>query len=207
MSGGNYDRVDAGEAMGRWPANVCLDEAAATLLDAEVGPVRSGIAVQRNGGGGKIFGGLKPNDRAQGIKPDAGYSDSGGPSRFFYCSKVSTKEREFGCDALSRKSAGECTERDDGSEGLASPRAGAGRPGGARNHHPTLKPIALTRWLASLIKPPTENATLLVPYSGAGSEMIGALHAGWPLVFGIENDADYVRIAHARLSAWREGTP
>lgn len=185
---------------GRWPANLVLDPEAGAILDGAVGNRPSRKSVTRNGGGGKIF------NRAdgQGAKPDGGYTDDGGPSRFFYCAKVSTREREYGCDALPRKSAGECTDRDDGSEGLSSPRAGAGRGGGARNHHPTLKPLALTRWLASLIKPPTADATLLVPYAGTGSEMIGALQAGWPVVLGIEGEAEYVEIANARIPAWTE---
>lgn len=179
----------------------CSDDCPIRILDAEVGERPSGKAVTRNGGGGKIFGGIAGNTKGHGARPDSGYSDGGGPSRFFYCAKVSTKERELGCESLPRRSAGECTDREDASAGLSSPRAGAGRTGGAHNHHPTLKPIALARWLASLIRPPTAEATLLVPYSGAGSEIIGALQAGWPLVYGIEGEADYVQIAHARVAA------
>ena len=131
-----------------------------------------------------------------------GYADSGGPSRFFYCSKVSTKEREAGCEGLALRSAGEVTGgREEGSEGLDNPRAGAGRTGGARNHHPTLKPLSLTTWLARLICPPSPGV-ILVPFAGAGSEMIGCLKAGWPAVFGIEREAEYVEIARARLAHW-----
>jgi hypothetical protein len=32
--------------------------------------------------------------------------------------------------------------------------------------------------------------------------MIGALQAGWDIVFGIEGEADYVQIADARIRAW-----
>lgn len=106
-------------------------------------------------------------------------------------------------------------DREEGSDGLSSPRAGAGRTSGSRNHHPTLKPLALTEYLARLVLPPNPGqlsfgsplpgATLLVPYSGAGSEIIGALRAGWPLVFGIEAEADYVEIAHARIAAAMAG--
>ena len=132
-----------------------------------------------------------------------GYADSGGPSRFFYTTKVSTKEREAGCEGLALRSAGEVTGgREDDSAGLDNPRAGAGRTGGARNHHPTLKPIALTTWLARLIMPPTPGAVVLVPFAGAGSEMIGCLKAGWAGVFGIEREAEYAAIAAARLAHW-----
>jgi hypothetical protein len=201
MSGANYPREAKPDAEGRWPANVALDEGAAAALDAAVGNRPSRKSVTRNGGGnagGPVFDG-----RTGTARPDSGRDENGGPSRFFFSAKVSTKEREFGCDALPRKSAGEATGgREEGSAGLSSPRAGAGRTSGARNHHPTLKPLALARWLASMIKPPTPDCALLVPYSGAGSEIVGALQAGWPLVFGIEGDADYIQIAHARIAAW-----
>jgi len=110
-------------------------------------------------------------------------------------------------EALPKRGAAEMTSSEEGQARLDSPRTGAGRGGGARCHHPTLKPIALTRWLARLIMPPTPNAQLIVPFSGAGSEMIGALQAGWPSVFGIEGEAEYVDIAHARIAAWKKGSP
>jgi hypothetical protein len=172
----------------------CADDCPISRLDTEAGD-RPSAPYRANEATGAV---LPMTKRTAG-----GYSDAGGPSRFFYCSKVSTKEREAGlCEAgLPLRSAGEVTEREDGSDGLDSPRAGAGRTGGARNHHPTLKPIALTTWLARLIMPPAPGV-LLVPFAGAGSEMIGALKAGWGGVFGIEREAEYEPIARARLAHW-----
>ena len=179
----------------------CAEDCPIRLLDAQAGDRKSGKVVRRNGGGGKIFNGAK----GSGVQPDGGYSDSGGPSRFFYSAKVSTKERERGCELLPIKSVREMTgDREEGSAGLDSPRAGAGRTGGAHNHHPTLKPLTLCEWLAKLILPPTDTAVLLVPYCGTGSEIIGALKAGWPAVIGIEKDTEegYVNILHARVASW-----
>jgi DNA modification methylase len=65
--------------------------------------------------------------------------------------------------------------------------------------HPTLKPLKLTEHLAKLIRPPVADAHLLVPFSGAGSEIIGALRTGWPRVTGIEREAKYVDEAMARV--------
>ncbi|MCL2451181.1 MAG: hypothetical protein FWD17_19725, partial [Polyangiaceae bacterium] len=48
---------------------------------------------------------------------------------------------------------------------------------------------------------------ILVPFSGAGSEMIGCLRAGWPKVVGIERDPEYAAIARARLSHWIHDYP
>lgn len=217
---GACDIVDIGA--GRWPANLLLDEHAAELLDAQSGERVSRPAVTRNGGGGKIMAGITGKVCACGkptpytdwtvceecnlkrAKPDSGYSDSGGASRFFFTSKASRKEREKGCEHLPLKSAGEVCDREEDSAGLDNPRAGAGRTGGARNHHPTVKPLDLVTYLARLIRPalaPNPDAVILVPFAGSGSEMIGALRAGWPLVFGIEREAEYIDIAHARLAA------
>jgi DNA modification methylase len=185
---------------GRWPANLLLDEHAAEALDEQTGDRVSRPAVTRNGGGGRIFNGGPDEPR-----PDSGYSDSGGASRFFYTTKASRKEREKGCEHLPLRSAAEMTDSEEGQARLDSPRTGAGRTGGARNHHPTVKPIDLVRYLSRLILPPTPDPVLLVPFSGSGSEMIGALLAGWPFVLGIERDPEYIQIAHARLAAHVQG--
>lgn len=67
-----------------------------------------------------------------------------------------------------------------------------------------MKPIDLSRYLASLLLPPAEYAPrrLLVPFSGSGSEMIGAMLAGWEFVQGIEGDPEFAKIAEERLAWW-----
>lgn len=74
------------------------------------------------------------------------------------------------------------------------------RERGEGNKHPTVKPLALCEYLARLILPPRPGV-LLVPFAGSGSEVIGALRAGWPEVVGIEREAEYVEIASRRLEA------
>lgn len=201
---GACEVVDLGK--GRWPANVAMDEEAGAMLDAEVGdrPGMSGGGKHRKDYAGGMFSAVDSTSTARG--------DSGGPSRFFYSAKVSTKEREAGCEALPLLSGGEMTDREDGSAGLESPRAGAGRGGGSRNRHPTLKPITLATWLAKMLCPPAgigRPRVCLVPFSGAGSEMIGALLGGFDVVIGIELDQDeegkeagYIATAEARLAHW-----
>ena len=127
------------------------------------------------------------------------YADNGGASRFFYHAKVNRKERERGCEVLPLKTAAEATNRREGTVGANRPQAGAGRGSGARNFHPTLKPIDLTTYLARLMLPPSPDAVLLVPFVGSGSEMIGGLLAGWPNVLGVEREAEYLPILGARL--------
>jgi site-specific DNA-methyltransferase (adenine-specific) len=121
-------------------------------------------------------------------------------ARYFFCPKVSTRERNAGCEHLAKRGVVEMVERDPESIGAGNGRAGAGRTNGAHNHHPTLKPIALNEWLARLILQPVPDATLLVPYSGAGSEIIGAIKSAWPVVFGVEQDPEYVELAQARIA-------
>ena len=55
---------------------------------------------------------------------------------------------------LRAKTGAETVNRKEGSAGLNSPRAGAGRTAGeVLNIHPTVKPIKLMRWLIRLVTP------------------------------------------------------
>lgn len=74
------------------------------------------------------------------------------------------------------------------------------------NRHPTLKPLDLCRYLATMILPPGGDATLLVPFAGSGSEMIGALMAGWSSVTGIELSPEHVATAHERIAHHTQAT-
>lgn len=190
----SFQRERAGEALGRWPANVILDEHAAELLDAQTGTLTSG----------SMAAGTYAGRKSTVYQPDVGrplandiIGSSGGASRFFYVAKASRAERDAGCDALPARSAGEATDREDGTEGLSSPRAGAGRTGGARNIHPTVKPIALMRWLVRLITPP--GGTVLDPFSGSGSTGIATLQEGFTFI-GCEREPQYAEIAVHRLT-------
>jgi site-specific DNA-methyltransferase (adenine-specific) len=179
--------------VGRWPANVLLDEKAAALLDAQTGTLKSGsmkagvYAVRKSA--------VYSADARRPLAADI-IGSTGGASRFFYVAKASRAERDAGCDALPARSAGEATDRTDDTAGLSSPRAGAGRTGGARNIHPTVKPIALMRWLVRLVTPP--GGTVLDPFTGSGSTGVAALQEGFEFV-GVEREPEYIPIARARL--------
>jgi site-specific DNA-methyltransferase (adenine-specific) len=107
--------------------------------------------------------------------------------RFFYSAKASRCERDAGCENLP---AGPL-ERFQYAQG-PNPRP-------VRNPHPTVKPIALMRWLVSLITP--IDGLVLDPFCGSGST--GAAAALEHRRFlGIEAEAQYIPVAHARLSHW-----
>lgn len=193
--------------LGRWPANVLLDEEAAAALDEQSGVRKAGGTVR----------GSEPSETGQnGIYgrfarvANSPHNDTGGASRFFYCAKSSRREREAGLEGLPTTTPAERTGRKEGSAGLvmdggkANPYAGNTGAQPARNHHPTVKPLALCEYLARLILPPKRDTPrrLLVPFSGSGSEMIGALLAGWDEVVGIEREPEYAEIAEARLRHW-----
>ncbi len=76
-----------------------------------------------------------------------------------------------------------------------------------KNIHPTTKPISLLQYISMLIlSPKRENDTrkLLVPFSGSGSEVIGAMLAGWEEIHAFELETDYIKIAEKRIEFWRE---
>lgn len=104
-----------------------------------------------------------------------GVEDEGSAARFFYTAKASTNERDAGLEG--------------------------------RNPHPTVKPLALTEYLARLLLPPPRDTPrrILVPFAGSGSEVIGALKAGWDEAVGIEREPEYAALAETRLAHWTKG--
>ena len=70
------------------------------------------------------------------------------------------------------------------------------RERGEDNTHPTVKPVALMRWLCRLVCPP--GGTILDPFAGSGTTGLAALEEGFMFV-GIEREAEYAEIARKRL--------
>lgn len=116
--------------------------------------------------------------------------DEGSAARFFYCAKAATSEREAG---LLEKT--DYQLRDNGFSGEIGgehlPRA---------NHHPTVKPLDLMRYLVKLITPP--GGIVLDPFLGSGTTAIAAKELGMKCI-GIEREEPYCKIAAGRCS--REG--
>lgn len=132
------------------------------------------------------------------------------PANIYACSKASTAERELGCEHLRRRSAGELTGgRAEGSAGLQNPRAGAGRTSEGRgNHHPTVKPLRLIRWLLRLVTP--IGGVVVEPYAGSGTAFIAASQANAHHGLGctmigaeLGEEEGYIDIAPARYEGWR----
>lgn len=70
------------------------------------------------------------------------------------------------------------------------------------NHHPTVKPTDLMRYLCRLVTQPC--GLILDPFMGSGSTGKAAVLEGFSFI-GIEQSAEYVEIANARIKFAKDG--
>ena len=171
---------------GRWPANLIhdgSDEVLAGFPQTTSGALNAGHK-QGAGSFGKIGGDT--------ILRDYG-GDTGSAARFFYCAKASKADRDEGCEGMQaqRGLVGNKWTDQDYRRGDEAPSVER------RNHHPTVKPTALMRYLCKLVTPPA--GTVLDPFMGSGSTGKAARMDGFGFI-GIEQDADYIAIARARIA-------
>jgi site-specific DNA-methyltransferase (adenine-specific) len=206
-----------GSTAGRWPANlvfthaadcadVCADGCPVAELDGQSGHLHAAGSRSQRGDRSPFTGGTTA------LSADHAYvTDSGGASRFFtvtewdptadvapfrYVAKPSKRERNAGLDGLESKREADRT-KDDGAGG-DNPR---NRSNTAKvNHHPTVKPVALMRWLVRLVTPP--GGTVLDPFAGSGTTLVAATLEGFDAI-GIEMTDDYLPIIEGRV-AWAE---
>ena len=178
--------------VGRWPANILLDESSAAMLDAQTGTLTSGDPCRRR----------SPDTNRAALGRFAGQSEvtpprvasSGGASRFFYTSKASAEDREGGLYARDFEAKPQDPTREAGAPGGDNPRNRGAKV--RLNSHPTVKPTDLMRWLCRLVTPP--GGLILDPFMGSGSTGVAALLEGFHFV-GIDREAEYVEIARHRL--------
>lgn len=154
--------------LGRWPANFVHDGSDEIV---SLFPAKAGAAAPVKG-------------------------TEGSAARFYYCAKASKSDRDEGV-LLAKTTAAEMTDREPDTDGLNSPRAGAGRTSGARNNHPTVKPTALMQWLVRLVTPP--GGKVLDPFTGSGSTGKACAIEGFDFI-GFEMDPHYCEIAKQRIN-------
>lgn len=175
---------------GRFPANIILDEEAGRVLDEQSGVSKS--TANQN------YKWNNTDCEANTFQSRGKYTprdDKGGASRFFYCPKVSKKERNTGCDELEEKVI---EGRDPGQDERNV--AFKNRPTPKKNTHPTVKPIELMAYLCRLITPP--NGVVLDPFMGSGSTGMAAVREGFRFC-GMEMESEYFTIAEKRI-LWSE---
>ena len=203
VSGGEGSPGYVPNKKGRFPANFIHDGSEEVV---ELFPNTG----KGNGNGVYNYSGKEYNNKDtsmfNGDKPQApsNFNDSGSAARFFYCPKVSKKERNAGLEDFEPKSIG--------AKGNGLSRTcdicGASIIGGCKcenrtysnpikkNNHPTVKPVALMRYLCRLITP--KGGTVLDPFMGSGSTGVAAKLEGFKFI-GIDSKKEYYDIAVARI--------
>lgn len=180
---------------GRWPANLIHDgseEVVGLFPDSIARPVR-----QENIG----VSGTGNHTRSEwtiGGKVTTGYYDiETSAARFFYCAKASKRDRDEGCEGMEAKA---CGMMEDDNYAI---KTGSGNARNTRrtNHHPTVKPTDLMRYLCKLVTPP--EGTVLDPFMGSGSTGKAAVLEGFNFI-GIEREPEYLEIARARITHAQE---
>jgi len=132
--------------------------------------------------------------------PTVNVSDLGRwPANVYACPKASRGEREEGCEELTPKRREDVTGRKEGSAGQEHARSGMTRTGDIGNHHPTVKPVRLMRWLVRLVGCQS-GSVILEPFAGSGTTMLAAEREGFVCI-GIEREPAYCDIVRARLGA------
>jgi DNA modification methylase len=110
-------------------------------------------------------------------------------SKYFYCSKASKKEKEFGTDILPEKTFSRVNNG-----GLNNDPRWADTL--RKNIHPTVKPLKLMDHLVQMVTP--KGGITLDPFMGSGSTGISAVRNGFRFI-GIERESDYFELAKARM--------
>jgi len=186
MSGGNYAREPKPDSSGRWPANL--------IHDGSEEVVR--LFPQTTSGGDDKHGRKKSTFCAstywEAFKGTSSGGDTGSSARFFYCSKASKKDRDEGLEGFRAKKAGSLNLRTD----AHSEKNGMNTASRA-NHHPTVKPTDLMRYLCRLVTQP--GGVVLDPFMGSGSTGKAAVLEGFQFI-GIEREREYLDIATRRIA-------
>ena len=159
---------------GRWPANVIHDGSDEVL---------AGFPTAKGGTWNTTAGARHFNNDGEPTLFETSKTDnsSGSAARFF--TQTAYDEMDFPpffyCSKAGKK------ERNAGVEG---------------NTHPTVKPLALMRYLIKLVTPP--NGVVLDPFLGSGTTAVAAVMEGFDWI-GCELTEDYWPIIEARI-AWAE---
>lgn len=203
-------RVNQPHELGRWPANL-IHDGSEEVLDAfpdAPGQIADSSSSSSSRKSQHVYGAMKrgncrdgeasahkPNDGPVGfrLKPGARRGDVGSAARFFYCAKADRADRNQGLDGMP-------TQDLNWSNGSQSPGTfqSATTNRAVQNHHPTVKPTDLMRYLCRLVTPP--GGTVLDPFMGSGSTLKAAELEQFSAI-GIELDPQYIEIARRRIGA------
>jgi site-specific DNA-methyltransferase (adenine-specific) len=165
--------------LGRWPANLCHDgsdevlgvfpDALGQLIDASTNSAQRKTQ--------NVYGAMKRGNGREGeASADRRYADRGSTD---FAPLPGQRREDSGSAARFFYCAKATTEER-----------------GEGNNHPTVKPVALMRWLCRLVTP--KGGTVLDPFMGSGSTAL-ACDAEQFNFIGCELSADYAAIAERRI--------
>lgn len=173
------------ENLGRWPANFIhdgSDEVVALFPDTKSGTHKGFKRANRDSYSG-AFPEYSTFERE---------GNSGSAARFFYCAKASKRDRNEGLEGFEEVRVHD--GREAGNPRGSNPR---NRTNDAKlNHHPTVKPTDLMRYLVRLVTP--RGGTVLDPFMGSGSTGKACVYESFDFI-GIDQSAEYIEIAQARI--------
>jgi len=188
---GTQETISGGDGTGGWeqndkgrfPSNLIHDgseEVLELFPDSTAGKYK---------GNGSKSGGIWAKSTGKPAVPE--YGDEGSAARFFYCAKANKRDRNEGLDGFPEIKAGSLS----GGADTRGNKPTTNQPM-RQNHHPTVKPTDLMRYLCRLVTPP--NGTVLDPFTGSGSTGKAAVLEGFNFI-GIELSQEYADIADARI--------
>lgn len=187
----NLPKESFTQPTGRFPANVIHDGSEVVVREFPI--TASGKMKQHiDGGSFNVYGKMYPRDVET-------IGDSGSAARFFYCAKASKSERDYGLDGFTLK-VKQTQMRGNNGTGEKNFKGGF-QDQIMKNDHPTVKPVALMRYLCRMVTP--RGGTVLDPFMGSGTTGIAAKVEGYSFI-GIEREEGYCKIAEARIAAWGE---
>jgi len=187
-----------GDPKGRFPSNLIhdgSDEVVDLFPYSKSGALTSDQ--QAKGGYAGSGSGIIYGTASRGGTSEYGGSE-GSASRFFYCAKASSGDRDEGLGEFNSKQASglPLRSKDKKSVGAGLDGTKTFRETTRKNVHPTVKPVSLMQHLVRMITPP--NGTVLDPFMGSGSTGKAAMYEGFKFI-GIEMDKSYMEIAEARI--------
>jgi len=186
----------------------CSPDCPVRLLGEDSGGVRSSCHAKRSDGHSTKQVYDYGATARWAIPEENTYSDHGTAARFFiqlepdalrfkYQAKASRAERNAGLEGMDKNFLATMGNGIGGREhDPKEPTAWT------QNHHPTVKPLAVMRWLCKLTRTPT-GGIVLDPFMGSGTTGMAAVMEGREFI-GIEISDEYLEIARRRIEWARE---
>lgn len=187
--------ANAGDGVGMFDGNTGFKAQKGRVVRPQAGRRTASFsfgdkATQSGGDGSPEF---VPNE--QGRFPSNVMGEVAGYQKYFYCPKVSRRERHRGYEQKHIPTNPEgMLDKNGGTRYID----GGNKQHNVGNNHPTVKPVELMKYLVRLVTP--AGAHIIDPFAGSGSTGMACRELGRQFT-GIELDPNYCEIARRRIEA------